>query len=101
MALIQCPDCDKDVSSNAPSCPNCGAPIADNSESSHKKGYRPYSDREVAVLLSKKKRTSHLLHLVLSILTVGLWIIIWLIVALSNNMENSAIDRKIQKGEKV
>ena len=28
MALINCPDCDKQVSSNAPACPNCGAPIA-------------------------------------------------------------------------
>jgi hypothetical protein len=28
MALIECPDCSKQVSSNAPACPNCGAPIA-------------------------------------------------------------------------
>jgi uncharacterized membrane protein YvbJ len=28
MALIDCPDCGKQVSSNAPTCPNCGAPIA-------------------------------------------------------------------------
>jgi len=28
MALIQCPDCNKDVSTSAVSCPNCGAPIS-------------------------------------------------------------------------
>jgi len=28
MALIKCPECSKDVSDKAPTCPNCGAPIA-------------------------------------------------------------------------
>ncbi len=28
MALIQCPECQNQVSSQAPSCPNCGCPIA-------------------------------------------------------------------------
>ena len=28
MSLIQCPDCNKDVSDAAPACPNCGRPIA-------------------------------------------------------------------------
>ena len=28
MALIDCPECGKQVSSKAPTCPNCGAPIA-------------------------------------------------------------------------
>jgi len=28
MALNKCPDCGKDVSSQAPTCPNCGRPIA-------------------------------------------------------------------------
>lgn len=27
MALIKCPECEKDVSDKAPSCPNCGCPI--------------------------------------------------------------------------
>ena len=41
MALINCPDCGKEVSSNAPSCLGCGAPIA---------GALPYTDHEVAVM---------------------------------------------------
>ena len=28
MALINCPDCNKEVSTSAVSCPNCGAPVA-------------------------------------------------------------------------
>lgn len=27
MAIIKCPECQKDVSSNAKSCPHCGNPI--------------------------------------------------------------------------
>jgi predicted XRE-type DNA-binding protein len=59
------------------------------------------SDQEVQVMLSKKKKTSHLLHLVLSLLTVGVWVLIWFIVALSNHMENAGIDRKIAAGKKI
>ena len=32
MSLINCPDCNKEVSSNAPACVGCGAPLA-NQES--------------------------------------------------------------------
>ena len=32
MALIKCPDCGKNVSSNAKSCLNCGCPIKSGSE---------------------------------------------------------------------
>ena len=29
MALITCPECGKEISSQASSCPNCGAPMTD------------------------------------------------------------------------
>lgn len=48
-------------------------------------------------MLSKKKSTSHVLHLILSLSTVGLWIPVWVIVALSNSIENARIDRKVGK----
>ena len=98
MGLITCPDCEKDVSENAPACPGCGSPIAERP----KKGeIVQYSDQEVAAMLSNKKSTSHLLHLILCIPTVGLWLLIWLLVAASNGSENAKIDRKIKKGKKV
>jgi hypothetical protein len=33
MALINCPECSKEVSDSAPSCPNCGVAIASKAES--------------------------------------------------------------------
>ena len=32
MALISCPECEKQVSTQAPSCPSCGVPIASREE---------------------------------------------------------------------
>lgn len=60
-----------------------------------------YSSAEVAVMLSKKKKTSHVLHLLLSVVTAGLWVFMWLLCGISNSMENSRIDRKIAKGKKA
>ena len=28
MAIVKCPECKKEISNKAPSCPNCGVPIA-------------------------------------------------------------------------
>lgn len=36
MALIKCPECGKEVSSGATSCPNCGHPISPQKEISYK-----------------------------------------------------------------
>ena len=33
MALINCPDCNKEISDKAPTCPGCGAPIVKDTES--------------------------------------------------------------------
>ena len=59
-------------------------------------------DYEMFIRLSNKKKTSHVLHLILSIISCGLWLPIWLLVVLSNSIENSMTDRKIKKrmGEK-
>lgn len=48
-------------------------------------------------LLSKKKNTMHLLHVALSIITVGFWVPVWLIITLSNSIENRRIDREVGK----
>ena len=99
MALINCAECNKEISDNATSCPGCGAPIAGEKP---KKGDRvPYTDQEVSVLLSRKKKTSHLLHFFLSIISGGLWIVMWILIAISNSSVNSKIESKIAKGKKV
>ena len=48
-------------------------------------------------LLSKKKKTSHVLHLILSLITVGFWVPVWIIVCISNAIENYKLDRQIDK----
>ena len=43
--------------------------------------------------------TSHLLHLVLSIITAGFWIPVWILVAINHALERGRIDRKLGKIE--
>ena len=45
-------------------------------------------------------QTSHVMHLILSILTVGLWVPIWALCAISNSLERSKIDRKLERAER-
>lgn len=49
-------------------------------------------------LLAKRAeyKTNHILHLLLSVLTGGLWLAIWLLVAISNATQRAAIDRQLQ-----
>ncbi len=43
-------------------------------------GWRVESQTDVNAILAKGKRTSHGLHLVLSILTAGIWLLVWPVV---------------------
>ena len=52
---------------------------------------------EAMKLISQKKKTAHLLHLVLTVITMGLWLVVWVLVGVSNSLENSRIDRKLSK----
>jgi hypothetical protein len=98
MALINCVECNKEISDTATTCIGCGAPIG---VVKPKKGDMvPYTDQEVSVMLTKKKKTSHLLHLILSACTVGFWAIMWVLVSISNSSVNSKIDSTIKKGKK-
>ena len=42
-------------------------------------------------------KTSHVLHLLLSVFTLGIWVPVWIIVALSNAIERGKIDRELGK----
>lgn len=53
---------------------------------------------EKLVLLNQKPKTSHVLHLILSIVTGGVWVIVWLIIAMINQQRCANIDRKIKRG---
>ena len=115
MALINCPECATEVSSEAPSCPKCGFPVAQKANRAPSKGRfddaaqaagidlskyeapgrAPLSEAQVAFLLSQKKKTNHILHLLLSLVTGGLWLIVWLFVADGNRRHNRRIDDQI------
>lgn len=101
MALVECTECNGKVSDQAETCPHCGAPMARAARSLDPKDNPNlrYSDQEVAVMLSKKKKTSHLLHLILCIPTIGFWLPIWILCGANNAIENARIDRKIAKGK--
>lgn len=47
----------------------------------------------------QKYRTNHLLHLVLSIITAGFWVPVWLLVTISNANERQKAERRIRKME--
>ena len=52
-------------------------------------------------LLAKRAdhKTSHLLHLVLSVITAGIWIPVWFLVALRHQLTRDSIDRKLGREE--
>lgn len=51
-------------------------------------------------LISKKQKTNHLLHLIVSFLTVGLWVPVWVLIALLDSLTNMNINRKLRKLER-
>jgi hypothetical protein len=44
-------------------------------------------------------RTAHVLHLLLSVLSAGLWLLIWFFVAISHRNERNKIDRELRSRE--
>ena len=52
-------------------------------------------DFMILQLQQRKKKTSHVLHLLLSVLTGGLWLIIWLLCGIANASHNRKIDKEI------
>jgi hypothetical protein len=48
-------------------------------------------------LTSPKKKTNHILHLLLCIPTCGLWLFIWGITTRSNDWHNRKIDKQIKQ----
>lgn len=47
------------------------------------KGWSVLSQTQTQASLTKGKDTSHLLHLVLSVVTLGLWIPVWIVVTIA------------------
>lgn len=54
-------------------------------------------NEKIFVLTSRKKNTSHLLHLVLTVFTGGLWLIVWGITMKVNSSQNKQLDKQIDQ----
>ncbi|UZA79520.1 hypothetical protein EZZ79_11150 [Pseudomonas syringae] len=60
--------------------------------------YRDVSmNEQLFVLANQKKKTNHILHLLLCIPTAGFWLIAWVLIGMQNSMHNSSIDRKMNR----
>ena len=107
--LTQCPDCGGKISTIASTCPHCGrpsswsnirsdsfakpvtlpatggAPPASESERLVKGEHRTsaYCEQCEEQRLCTKQSPNHILHLLLSIVTAGLWLLIWALVCMS------------------
>ena len=55
----------------------------------------PYCQKQV---IAEKEGTNHILHLLLSVLTSGFWVIIWILCALSGEWRCSQCGRIVRKG---
>ena len=53
-------------------------------------------NEQIFVLNSQKKTTNHILHLILTFLTFGFWLIVWICIAMSNSNYNSRIQSEIK-----
>lgn len=47
-----------------------------------RKGYRVESQTPTQAVVVYGKKVNHILHLILSVLTLGLWLIVWLLVGI-------------------
>ena len=54
-------------------------------------------DFMILQLQQRKKKTSHVLHLLLSVITGGLWLVIWALCSIANASQNSKIDKEIEQ----
>jgi len=54
-------------------------------------------DIEKLLANQNKAKTSHVLHLILSIITAGVWLPVWILIALINQQRCANIDRKIKR----
>jgi hypothetical protein len=54
-------------------------------------------NNSIILLEMRKKKTMHVLHLLLSLISGGLWLIVWIICGLSNHFYNKGLDEKIDR----
>ncbi len=54
-------------------------------------------NEKLYVLTTQKKKTSHVLHVIMTVLTGGLWLIVWGLTMRSNDAHNKKLDKQINQ----
>jgi hypothetical protein len=54
-------------------------------------GWRVESRSEFSVTMVRGKRINHILHLLLTIITAGLWVIVWILLALGGGEKHGIV----------
>ena len=54
-------------------------------------GWRIETQGEFQVVVVKGRRVNHVLHLLIALFTVGLWVLVWLIIAITGGEERYLI----------
>lgn len=54
-------------------------------------------NEKLFVLTNQKKTTNHILHVILTVLTGGLWLLVWGITMWSNDSHNKKLDKQINQ----
>ncbi|MCU7217614.1 hypothetical protein [Pseudomonas sp. VE 196-7] len=54
-------------------------------------------NEKLFVLTNQKKTTNHILHVIMTVLTGGLWLLVWGIIMRSNDAHNKRIDKQINQ----
>lgn len=54
-------------------------------------------NEKLFVLTSQKKKSNHILHVIMTVLTGGLWLIVWGITMRSNDSHNKNLDKQINQ----
>lgn len=54
-------------------------------------------NEKLFVLTTQKKKTNHILHVIMTVLTGGLWLIVWGLTMRSNDAHNKKLDKQINQ----
>jgi hypothetical protein len=54
-------------------------------------------NEKLFVLINQKKTTNHILHVIMTVLTGGLWLIVWGVTMRSNDAHNKKLDKQINQ----
>jgi hypothetical protein len=54
-------------------------------------------NNELLLLEMRKKKTNHVLHLLLTLITMGLWVLVWIIMSHSNSRYNKKLGEPEEK----